>query len=84
MHSWIGKVNSLKITVLPREFYRFNGIQIKISMAIFGVTENIMLKFIGNHKGPKIAKILLKKKVEAITFRFQNILQSNQDDVVLA
>ena len=43
-----------------------------------------MLKFIGNLKGPQRAKILSKKMMEAIIVRLQDILQSNQDDVVLA
>ena len=83
-HQGSPRLMNLKMTVLPKVFYKCNRIPIKISMAIFAVIENIMLKFIGNLKGPQKAKILLEKKMEAIIFRFQNILQSNQDDVVLA
>ena len=71
------------MTILPKVLYRCNGLPIKISMAMFAVIENIILKFIWNLKGSQRAKILLKKKMEAVIFGCQNILQSNQDDVVL-
>lgn len=61
-----------------------NGIPVKISKAIFAVKKKKKLQFTGNLKGPQTVKILLKQKMEAVLFKIQNILQSNQDDVVLA
>ena len=47
--SWIGRFNIIKISILPKEIYRFNTFLIIISMTYFTDMEQIIQKFIWNH-----------------------------------
>ena len=50
--SWIGRINIVKMAILPRAIYRFNAISFKLPIAFFTGQEKMFLNVYGNTKTP--------------------------------
>ena len=51
--SWIGRINFMKMTILPKAIYRFNAIPIKLPMAFVTELEQKLHSLYGNTKDPE-------------------------------
>ena len=60
--SWVGRINIVKMTILPNAVYRFSAIPIKLPKAFFIELVQKNSQFIWKYRRPQIAKAVLREK----------------------
>jgi len=81
--SWVGRINIVKMTIIPNAICRFSAIHTKSPRAFFTELEQNISQFIWKPKKPSIAKVALRKKngaggINLLTSDYTTKLQSSR------
>ncbi len=60
----VGKINAIKMIILPQILYLFQNLPIYIPMSFFKLLDSIIMPFIWTYKTPRLTKMHLQKPTQ--------------------